>query len=350
MRRNYAMALAVGALCTLASTAHADKYAAEFLKIGVGARALGLGEAYVGIADDASAAYWNPAGLVFVERPEVQAMHAEQFGSIVNYDYLSYAHPLDVGRATSSVIALTLVRTAVDNIPVFDGSGSSGTLMDVGQDGVAGTHDAGEGDGILEPGEYVLVDEAKIQWRSDTDLGFLLSYARPMSRVLAIGATAKLIRQQIVDNSSFGLGADLGVMYTPNDWLSVGLRLADITTTQISWDTGKRETVVPSTRLGLAVMRDLPRFSGVLTLAADANMTYEGRTGNTQLQIGGASTDLYFGAEYWYKRTFALRVGDAAGELAGGAGLRWSRFGLDYAFVGHSDLDTTHRIQGLVRF
>src|SRR5262249_52276299 len=156
-------------------------------------------------------------------------------------------------------------------------------------------------------------------------------------------------RQQLIDNSDFGIGADLGLLWTPRTWLSVGLRVADVTTTQLSWDTGKRETVAPSTRLGVAVMRDLPRFHGVLTLSADANTTYEGPVGS-QIEVGRTATDLYVGAEYWYKRALALRLGDARGQFAGGAGVRWTRFGVDYAFVGHTDLDTTHRISAQVGF
>ncbi len=347
MHRISFAAFAVCLAC--AAPAHATKYAAEFLKIGVGARALGMGEAYVAVADDPSAAYWNPAGLVFVQNREVQAMHAEQFGQIVNHDYLSYAHPLEPGSAAGPAIGLTLVRSGIDDIPVLSDTDGSGVLQDVGRDGVPGTHDDGEGDGILGPGEYVLVDEGSVQFRSNTDLALLLTYARPFSNTLNIGVNAKLLRQQLIDNSNFGIGADLGVLWTPHAWLSVGLRVADITTTQLSWDTGKRETVAPSTRVGVAVLREVPRLHGVVTIAADANTTYEGPVG-AQLEAGKTATDFSIGAEYWYNRALALRVGNAHGQFAGGAGVRWTRFGVDYAFVGHTDLDTTHRISAQVHF
>ena len=63
-----------------------DKFAAEFLKIGIGARALGMGGAFVSVADDASAAYWNPAGLVQLEEREAMLMGASQFGGVVDHD------------------------------------------------------------------------------------------------------------------------------------------------------------------------------------------------------------------------------------------------------------------------
>lgn len=344
-----AVSLAVVAAAT--APAHAgDKYAAEFLKIGVGARALGMGEAFVAVADDGTAGYWNPAGLVYVKQREVSALHAEQFGALVNYDFASYVHPLDPGHARSTVLAVSLIRSAIDNIPQLDGSGGGGTLVDVGADGQAGTHDAGEGDGILGPGEYVLIDESKIQWRSNSDLGFLLSYAKPLSAKLALGVNAKLVRQQVLDSSSFGIGSDIGLMYTPSRAFGVGLKISDATTTVISWDTGQRESVTPSARLGAMWMHAVPRFDGVLTLAADANMTFEGTTGDTQAMLGGAATDFYVGGEYWHKHVVAIRLGDAAGQLSAGAGVRWNKLGLDYAFVGHQDLDTTHRVSAQLQF
>src|SRR5262245_57375127 len=63
-----------------------DKYAGEFLHVGAGARAIGMGGAFIAIADDASAAYWNPAGLPFLGKHEILYQHSEQFRSAVNYD------------------------------------------------------------------------------------------------------------------------------------------------------------------------------------------------------------------------------------------------------------------------
>lgn len=47
--------------------------AAEFLKIGVGPRATGMGSAYVAVSDDATAMYWNPAGIAGIEKNEIFA-------------------------------------------------------------------------------------------------------------------------------------------------------------------------------------------------------------------------------------------------------------------------------------
>ena len=60
-----------------------------------------------------------------------------------------------------------------------------------------------------------------------------------------------MIRQSLVgDGSSFGIGADLGLLWLPSSSTTFGLRLGDITTTQINWDTGRHESVAPTVTLG----------------------------------------------------------------------------------------------------
>ena len=56
-------------------------HAAEFLSHGVGARALGMGSAFVAIADDATATYWNPAGLTKVKKHSFSAMYSDTFST-----------------------------------------------------------------------------------------------------------------------------------------------------------------------------------------------------------------------------------------------------------------------------
>src|SRR5213083_1097212 len=96
MTRSTTLALAAGALLalSLAAPASATKYAGEFLKIQVGARALGMGGAFVAVADDATAPYWNPAGLVYLPYREVLPQHSEKFGGLVTHDYIGAGFPL----------------------------------------------------------------------------------------------------------------------------------------------------------------------------------------------------------------------------------------------------------------
>jgi long-subunit fatty acid transport protein len=76
-----------------ASVAVADKFAGDFMANGAGARALGMGGAFAAVADDASAVYWNPAGLSGLEKRQLMLMHSEQFGDLIEYNFGSYVNP-----------------------------------------------------------------------------------------------------------------------------------------------------------------------------------------------------------------------------------------------------------------
>lgn len=68
--------------------------AGAFLKIGIGAKAVGLGEAFTAVADDGTALFWNPAGLVNLPRREAHFSHVSWIADI-DYEYVAYAQPLD---------------------------------------------------------------------------------------------------------------------------------------------------------------------------------------------------------------------------------------------------------------
>src|SRR5580765_1095305 len=110
----------------VAAPAGATKYAAEFLKIAVGARAVGMGGAFSAVADDATSPFWNPAGMVYLPYKEAFLQHAEQFGSLVNHNFGSAVFPMKNGEERRSAfgVALTWVgdterRTAL--LPVLHG-------------------------------------------------------------------------------------------------------------------------------------------------------------------------------------------------------------------------------------
>ena len=81
--------------CIMVISLHAGRYAGDFMMIGSGARALGMGGAFASLADDGSAIYWNSGGLSQIRDSEVSAMHAFLYKNLASYDHLSY----EIGRA-----------------------------------------------------------------------------------------------------------------------------------------------------------------------------------------------------------------------------------------------------------
>ncbi|MBN2564736.1 MAG: hypothetical protein JXB46_03410, partial [Candidatus Eisenbacteria bacterium] len=183
----------------------ANKYAGEFLTHGVGARALGMGSAFVAVADDVTAGYWNPAGVADVDGRAVQLMHSETFGDVVNYDTGAYVHPI----SSDAAMAITAVRLAVDDIPF---------TLDFEQD------------------EYrIYYDEDKIRWESDSETAVLVTYARKLSNRLRLGGNLKMIRKGIANYSCYGLGFDLGAKFDVWEGTTLGLNVQDATTTLLVW-------------------------------------------------------------------------------------------------------------------
>ncbi|HVP40033.1 MAG TPA: PorV/PorQ family protein [Candidatus Saccharimonadales bacterium] len=305
-----------------AAPAAADKYSGEFLKLGVGARALGMGGAFVSLSDDATALYWNPAGLAFLHHHMLMPAHSEEFGQILNYDYLAYVQPLGPRES----LGIGIVRLSLDNIPLTD----SLRLDNLGQP---------------------IYDEGRLIYTSDTELALLMSYGRAVSSRLNLGATAKLIRQSVADHSSFGIGADVGAIYSPSPSVSIGLAVDDVFGTFLSWDTGHHERISPSARLGGSLTRALGR-DHLVTLAGDLYFTFDGRRTVSQFSSGQVGGEYHLGVEYWFKRALALRTGYNHGSFTAGAGGRRGRFALDYAFISNSNvgLDNTQRISGSFEF
>src|SRR4030095_4738554 len=84
----------------------------------VGPRAIGLGGAFTAVADDATAPFWNPAGMIYLPYKEVVFQHAERFGDLLNHDYRGGVMPLGGAKSHESALGLSIVRLAVDDIPI----------------------------------------------------------------------------------------------------------------------------------------------------------------------------------------------------------------------------------------
>ena len=306
----------------MAGGAHAaNKYAGEFLTHGVGARALGMGSAFVAVADDVTSGYWNPAGIADADARSVHLMHSETFGDVVNYDTGAYVHPLSADAA----LAVTFIRLAVDDIPFTDG-------FSVTDDGTV---------------EY---NEDDIVWESDSEMAALISYARGSSERLRLGGNLKLIRKSIGNYSCYGLGFDLGAKYDVTRRTTLGINVHDVTTTFLVWDTKQRERIMPTVKVGVAYTTPVSSMDGVVTAAVDADVRFENRLLADEYHIGSISADTHYGLEFVYRDMVGVRTGLAMGQLTAGAGLNLAGFTVDYAFGKHEYLDSSHRVSASYGF
>ncbi|GAB2794412.1 hypothetical protein HNQ93_003874 [Hymenobacter luteus] len=290
-----AFGLSIGALAPALAQTKTPKYSNEFLNIGVGGRALGMGKVQVSLADDATAGYWNPAGLVSQKtKYDAVLMHSELFSGIVKNDYAAFSMPLD----DKSAIGASLIRLGVDDIA------DTRALVN----------------------EYGYINYDNIRYFSVADYAMLLSYARKIGSVegLQVGASAKVVYRNIGDfANALGFGIDAGAQYQRNNW-RLALMARDITTTYNAWSINSKqyegyavdtdsipknstEITLPTFVLGLGRTMKLPgEFTA--TAAVDLELTTDGQR-NTLVSSRAVSIDPRVGLEVGYKQLVYLRGG-----------------------------------------
>lgn len=293
----------VNSVFLLPVTAQFRKYSNEFLNIGAGARGLAMGGAQAASVSDATAGYWNPAGLVEVkEHPELSLMHAEYFAGIGKYDYASIAIPIGDPSLATKTLGFTLMRFAVDDIP--------NTLYLVEPDGT--------------------INYNNIRTFSSADYAFLLSYGQVIygddERTFSFGTNAKIIHRNVgTFAKAWGIGADLSLQYHSSK-VNFGVVAKDITTTFNAWQftfTDKekeilyltnnkipvRSTEMTAPRLIIGGAYTIP-LTDELKLMSEVNLdlTFDGKR-NVVISTQALNIDPRMGLELGYKETMYGRLG-----------------------------------------
>jgi len=312
-------------LLLLSGSSHAEKYAGEFLSLGVGARSLAMGSAFVALSDDATAPYWNPAGSSQMEKRQIFFQHSERFEGLVNCDGGAYVHPLEALFGAKSAVGIALLRLGVEDIPVTE-------VPDPNQD--PGPFNMPEVVGRINSSYYVAY----------------LNYSRKAGDKWSVGGSFKIVQADLGEAGALGAGLDVGTIFRPYSKLSLGLSLKDATTTVLSWDTGTREYVMPTTSVGFAVRAPLSYPRGEFGLAGDLDFRFENRKTASQFAYDIASGEAHLGAEYTYRKVVSARLGFDVGHITFGAGIAYKGFSFDYAHLDHDDLGATTRLSGSYTF
>lgn len=149
--------------------------AAKFLSIGIGPRANAMGAAYSSVADDASAMYWNPAGIARISEYQTAFTYTKMFADI-NVNYFGAVIPAgDIGVFGIGITALNIGEMEVTTEYYPEGTGEK-----------------------FNAGSYA----------------FGLTYAKYITSDFAVGVTFKYIREGIYNSSAEGFGVDVGTVFT----------------------------------------------------------------------------------------------------------------------------------------
>ena len=330
-------------LCFTVFVSAQAKYSNEFLSLGVGARAHGMGGAVSASVSDLSSSYWNPAGLTSITSvAQFHGMHAEWFGGIAQYDQLSFGKKLN--PAHQSFGSISLIRMGIDNIP--------NTLRLIGPDGS--------------------INYDRITTFSAADYALFVSYARRLGQSNWYGGgSVKIIHRSIgAFGKSWGFGADVGVHYRKGKY-SLGIMGRDLTTTFNNWtfslsdeekqiftQTGNEipvstlEQTLPAVILAGAYTMNVGQKHHLL-FELDLEITTDGKR-NTLIATESISAGPKLGAEFDLNDRIFLRAGvsnfQKVKDIAdpsknnltlqpnAGIGLKFGRLHIDYAFTNIGDV------------
>ncbi len=256
---------------------------ANFLKIGVGARATAMGGAFTALADDSTSLYWNPAGLAQIKGRELSATYNLWFEDI-RQGYLSMGFPSMGGT-------LGLAANYVD----------MGTLE--------GRDEAGNPTGNF----------------TASDLELMVGYAKKIAPKFSFGFGAGIIQDTIAEDKESAFLANVGLLTEVSKPLILGLVVQNIGTELGS------DPLPLTLRLGLALRRNPFVIALDLVKPTDDDTYY----------CAGAEwwIEKIVALRVGYKSNQ-----DAGSGLTAGLGFKVATVDLDYAYVAYGDLGNTHRI------
>jgi len=317
-----------------------------FLKISPGARPGGMGEAFVAVADDATATWWNPAGLAYQDHNELTLMHVNWLPQFkledLYYDFISYVHL----------------------VPEWGTFGGNLVFLNLGE-----TERRGENNeylGTFSSYEYAVTG----------------SYGSLMTEKLALGVNMRFIYSHLSDRGAgaeqgsgvaTSIGVDIGMIakgpfgswYDPLERLDLGANLSNMGPKVAYIDRAQADPLPTNLKFGFAYhVVDSPYNK--LSLIGDVNKELvrrddKGDSDPFYLALVSAWGDGPFfptmiynaGIEYWYSDLIALRGGywnDDLGKIwpiTFGASLQYSLYRFDFSYIHAGE---GHPLQDTMRF
>lgn len=257
------------------------------------ARTLGLGGAFVAVADDALGAMWNPAGLSFMDQNTLAFENAQLFED-------------------------TSMNTLGFAVPGSRWPGFAVTAAALSSGDFERTNELNDPLGTFSQGE----------------MAFLFTLSKNVSPRLAFGTNVKVVRQKVEEFSGGGVGFDLGAMFQPTPLVRIGVSALNIGGPSVRLR-DVDETYAMEYRGGVAAHV----LGGKGLVTAEVDMPGEGQ-----------SARLRGGAEYAIIPGFMLRAGYDTDAATGGLSYRFApQYQVDYALADHT-LGMTHRVGVSYRF
>ncbi len=324
------------------------------LMISPGARAAGMGEAFVALADDATATFWNPAGLANQYGKELHLMHVNwlpEFGNDLFYDFASYIHH-------------------VEGLGTF---GLNITYLNLGEQ--IHTDETGTELGKFSSNEYSMALTYGTKLSENWSVGLGMRYIRSN---LAGGVQVGAEQGEGVANAfSFDIATLYRMSFAPK--LTFGMNLSNMGPKITYIDAAQADPLPTNLKVGFAYRIVESEFNK-LTMVVDMNKMMVNRkadgttdpfytaiftspwsiTDETKDENGEVTSSktmfngiISGGVEYWYSDLFALRAGyywDEPGKVkytSFGGGIQYHLYRFDFGYVA---APANHPLANTMRF
>lgn len=292
--------------------------AAQFLKIGVGGRAVGMGETFIAVANDASALYWNPAGMAQFEGNQLILSHVD-WPVDIKHEFVGYVHHL----SPTTAIGMSFTSLHMEDMEETTEFAPTGT------------------------GNFFTF----------RDIAIGLSFARKMTDKFSFGTTVKYIEETLAEVEMRSVMVDLG-MYYWTGFRSTRFAVAITNfgqqlkprgqfTRRDGTTVNKFQSFVPPTLFKLGFATELmDNQQNKLTVAVELNHPNDN------------AENVHVGGEYWWRKRVALRSGYKLNvdeeSFTFGAGLSLplsiAHANLDYAYTDFGRLGNANRFSFVLSF